>query len=181
MLKNAYILGTGVPAAIVNYLNEPEFAKIAEQNNSKWMGRVVNYQLDFNPSITDMYKKIMRWGTNIPDDIIDKFNFTLQTPKSSTQAAKNDAIQAFDSTLQFILRICLGDGFDPQDPDVKNIIKNLTISLAEEQLPQLKIQHVLELYEEAKLKATQDKLKPNPANDDNGEDFDIGDLEKEMQ
>lgn len=181
MLKNAYILGTGVPAAIVNYLNEPEFAKIAEQNNSKWMGRVVNYQLDFNPSITDMYKKIMRWGTNIPDDIIDKFNFTLQTPKSSTQAAKSDAIQAFDSTLQFILRICLGDGFDPQDPDVKNIIKNLTISLAEEQLPQLKIQHVLELYEEAKLKATQDKLKPNPANDDNGEDFDIGDLEKEMQ
>lgn len=181
MLKNAYILGTGVPAAIVNYLNEPEFAKIAEQNNSKWMGRVVNYQLDFNPSITEMYKKIMRWGTNIPDEIVDKFTFALQTPKTSTQAAKGDAIQAFDTTLQFILRICLGDGFDPQDPDTRNIIKNLTISLAEEQLPQLKIQHVLELYEEAKLKATQDKLKPNPANDDNGDDFDIGDLEKEMQ
>jgi len=181
MLKNAYILGTGVPAAIVNYLNEPEFAKIAEQNNSKWMGRVVNYQLDFNPSITEMYKKIMRWGTNIPDEIVDKFSFTLQTPKTSTQAAKSDAIQAFDSTLQFILRICLGDGFDPQDLDTKNIIKNLTVALAEEQLPQLKIQHVLELYEEAKLKATQDKLKPNPANDDSGDDFDIGDLEKEMQ
>ena len=32
MLKNAYILATGVPAAIINYLNEADFAKVIEQN-----------------------------------------------------------------------------------------------------------------------------------------------------
>ena len=65
MLKNSYILATGVPAAIVNYLNEADFAKVVEQNNTKFNGRVVNYQLDFNNSITELYQKLLRWSTKI--------------------------------------------------------------------------------------------------------------------
>lgn len=166
MLKNSYILGTGVPAAIVNYLNEPEFAKIAEQNNSKWMGRVVNYQLDFNPSITELYKKIMKWATNIPEEIVDKFKFTLQAPKTTPQVAKNEIIQTFDGMMQFYIKLCLGENYDPQDRNNQLIIRNFTSLVAEEYLPQLGLAHILELYDEAKIKATEDSLKPNPANGD---------------
>ena len=176
MLKNAYILGTGVPAAIVNYLNEPEFAKIAEQNNSKWMGRVVNYQLDFNPSITELYKKIMKWATNIPEEVVDKFKFTLQAPKTTPQVAKNDIIQTFDGMMQFYIKLCLGENYDPQDRNNQLIIRNFTSLVAEEYLPQLGLAHVLDLYEEAKIKATEDSLKPNPAN---GDSDDMGDISDE--
>lgn len=173
MLKNSYILGTGVPAAIVNYLNEPEFAKIAEQNNSKWMGRVVNYQLDFNPSITELYKKIMTWATNIPEEIVDKFKFTLQAPKSTPQVTKNEIIQNFDAMMQFYIKLCLGDNYDPQDKNNQLLIRNFTALIAEEYLPQLGLAHVLEIFEEAKIKATEDSLKPNPANGDSDEDLDL--------
>lgn len=179
MLKNAYILGTGVPAAIVNYLNEPEFAKIAEQNNSKWNGRVVNYQLDFNPSITELYKKIMHWATNIPDETIDKFKFTLQAPKTTPQMAKSESVQTFDGIMQFYIKLTMGENYDPQDP--KNILltRVFTSLVAQELLPQLNIPHILELFEKAKIKATEESLKPNPANKDNGEDLGLDDISDE--
>ena len=41
MLKNAYILATGVPAAIINYLNEADFAKVIEQNKCPHCGEVI--------------------------------------------------------------------------------------------------------------------------------------------
>lgn len=180
MLKNSYILGTGVPAAIVNYLNEPEFAKVAEQNNSKYNGRVVNYQLDFNPSITEMYKKIMRWSTNIPQDIIEQFSFTLQPPKTNITAVKSELIQSFQQVAEYVVRLFMGPAYDEADPDNIRVVKELTLMLAEEQLPSINVSHLRELYEDARLRATESKLTPNPANNDNGEDLDLGDLEKNL-
>lgn len=180
MLKNSYILGTGVPAAIVNYLNEPEFAKIAEQNNSKYNARVVNYQLDFNPDITNMYKLIMKWATNIPQDKIDQFKFTLQPPKTNITAVKSEMIQSFQQVAEYIVRLFMGPNYDEANPDNIRVIKELSLMLAEEQLPSLNLSHLRELYEESKLRATQSKLTPNPANNDNGEDLDLGDLENNL-
>ena len=181
MLKNAYILGTGVPAAIVNYLNEAEFAKVVEQNNSKFNGRVVNYQLDFNPSITEFYKKILRWATNIPEEKIDKFEWALQPPKSTTQAIKVELLTQFQQTSETIVKLFMGDQYDPQNPDNMRIVKEFTLLLAEEQLPMLNIPHLKELFDEAMIKATEDKLTPNPANKDDGTDLDLGDFGKEFQ
>ena len=181
MLKNSYILGTGVPAAIVNYLNEAEFAKVVEQNNSKFNGRVVNYQLDFNPSITEFYKKILRWSTNIPEEKIDKFKWTLQPPKSTTQSIKVELLQQFQQTSEVLVKLFMGDQYDPQNPDNMRIIKEYTLLLAEEQLPMINIPHLREMFEEARIKATEDKLEPNPVNKDDGTDIDLGDFGKEFQ
>ena len=50
-----------------------------------------------------IYKKIMRWATNIPEEVVDKFKFTLQAPKTTPQVAKNDIIQTFASMMQPVL------------------------------------------------------------------------------
>ena len=181
MLKNSYILGTGVPAAIVNYLNEAEFAKVVEQNNSKFNGRVVNYQLDFNPSVTEFYKKVLRWSTNIPEEKIDKFKWSLQPPKSTTQSIKVELLQQFQQTSEVLVKLFMGDQYDPQNPDNMRIIKEYTLLLAEEQLPMINIPHLREMFEEARIKATEDKLEPNPVNKDDGTDIDLGDFGKEFQ
>ena len=71
LLRNSYILGTGVPAAIMNYLNEADFAKSIEVANTKMNGRTVNYQIDLNPSITKLYQLLLKYSTNLEDNVIE--------------------------------------------------------------------------------------------------------------
>lgn len=174
MLKNAYILGTGVPAAIVNYLNEADFAKVIEQNNSKFNGRVVNYQLDFNEGITEMYKKILRWSTNLPENIISNFKFTLQPPKTTASNAKSEAINAFQTLSDFVVQLIYGDPNESTDPNLKDTIRIFKKKFAAEQLPMLNMDKIEELVRESEIESKEEKLKPNPANGDNDEDFEDG-------
>ena len=174
MLKNSYILATGVPAAIVNYLNEADFAKVVEQNNTKFMARVVNYQLDFNPAITSWYQMIMRSSTQIPPEYIENFKFTLQLPRSANSNARADAIGSFGTYSDFVTQLIFGDNSDGSIPPEQ--ILSFKQKLADEQLPMLNVQHLLKLAEEAKLEATQSQLKPDGANGDSGDDIGLDDL-----
>ena len=179
MLKNAYILGTGVPAAIVNYMQEADFAKVVEQNNTKFNGRVVNYQLDFNSYITDLYKKIMRFSTNIPEHIIDNFKFILQAPKTVSMNTKSEIIGQFTSLADFLVQLVYDD--PTQSMNAESLQKEIKIFkklLAKEQLPMIDMDKIDELVEKAKLENERERLRPNPTNGDNGDD--IG-LDEELE
>ena len=174
-LKNSYILGTGVPAAIINYMNEAEFAKVVEQNNTKFNGRVVNYQLDFNSSITEWYKKIMSWSTQIPPQLIDNFTFILQPPKTTTSNAKSEAISAYQQYADFVVQLMYGDNSDGEVPQKEiEIFRKL---LADDQLPLLNIQNLEKFKKEAKLRATEELLTPSANNGDNGDDIGLEDFD----
>ena len=177
MLKNAYILGTGVPAAIVNYLNEADFAKVIEQNNTKFNGRVVNYQLDFNPSITELYKKILRWSTNVPEQMIENFEFILQPPKTAASNAKAEAINAFNQLCDFVVSIKFDDPGSSEDPDIQKKIRKFKELYATEQLPLLNMDKINEIFNQAMLETKELSLKPNPQNGDSGEDDGIDGLD----
>ena len=179
MLKNAYILGTGVPAAIINYLNEADFAKVIEQNNTKFNGRVVNYQLDFNPAITNMYKNLLRWTTTIPDNVISNFSFILQPPKSNVVVAKSEIIGNFQQMSDFITSIVYDDPQqNMEDIDLPRVIRHFKLLLAKDQLTMLNFSHMEELAQKALIEATEEKLKPSANNGDNGDDE--GFLDEEM-
>lgn len=174
-LKNSYILGTGVPAALINYMNEADFAKVVEQNNTKFNGRVVNYQLDFNSSITEWYKKIMRWSTQIPETLIDNFIFILQPPRTVASSAKSEAISSFQQYSDFVVQLIYGDNSDGEVSQKEiEIFKKL---LADDQLPLLNIQNLENLKAKAKLKATEESVKPSANNGDNGDDLGLNDLD----
>lgn len=179
MLKNGYILATGVPAAIINYLNEADFAKVIEQNNTKFNGRVVNYQLDFNPSITEWYKMILRWSTNIPVNMIENFEFTLQPPKTVASSAKSESINNFNAIVEFVVGLMYDDpNQNQEDIDLPRKIKTFKKLFAKEQLPMLNIDKIEELVKEANLMVKEETFKPDPMNGDNnddGLDFDMDD------
>lgn len=175
-LKNSYIMATGVPAAIINYLSEADFAKVVEQNNTKFNGRVINYQLDFNSSITEWYKKIMSYSTQIPEPLINNFTFTLQPPKLTASNAKSEAIQGFQTLADFVVNLLYGENIDEEiQPEVQEFKK----LFADEQLPMLNIPNIEELKKKAKLNALDKKLKPKSTNGDSGDDLgfdeDLGD------
>jgi len=175
MLKNGYILSTGVPAAILNYLNEADFAKQVEQNNTKYNGRIVNYQLDFNPSITNWYKNILRWSTNIPESAIETFKFTLQPPKTVATNTKAESIQQFTTVMDFVVGLLYEDPQQSTDPKLAISIKEFKKKIAQEHLPMLNFEKFDEFKKQADLLAQEYSLKPDPSN---GEDdmTDLGDL-----
>lgn len=171
MLKNAYITGTGVPAAILNYLNEADYAKTVEQNHSKFNARVINYQLDFNPSITDMYKRIMRWSTNIGEEKISNFNFTLTQPRSATANAKAELISQFNTMAEFLTGLLYPDPGQAENPDSLNAeIREFKKLYAREQLPMINFDDIEEMINKAALINKERKLKPDPKNGNDGDD-----------
>lgn len=171
MLKNAYITGTGVPAAILNYLNEADYAKTVEQNNSKFNARVINYQLDFNPIITDMYKRIMKWSTNIGEEKISNFNFTLTQPRSATANAKAELISQFNTMAEFLTGLLYPDPGQAENPDNLNAeIREFKKLYAREQLPMINFDDIEEMINKAALINKERKLKPDPKNGNDGDD-----------
>lgn len=171
MLKNAYITGTGVPAAILNYLNEADYAKTVEQNNSKFNARVINYQLDFNPIITDMYKRIMKWSTNIGEEKISNFNFTLTQPRSATANAKAELISQFNTMAEFLTGLLYPDPGQAENPDSLNTeIREFKKLYAREQLPMINFDDIEEMINKAALINKERKLKPDPKNGNDGDD-----------
>ena len=91
MLKSSYVLATGCPQAILNYLSEADFAKTIEQQHASYIGKVVNYQLDFNKTITERYKKFMRYSTTLPDEVIENFEVYIRSTKTvNTKTSKRN-------------------------------------------------------------------------------------------
>lgn len=171
MLKNAYILGTGVPAAIINYMNEADFAKVIEQNNTKFNGRVVNYQLDFNKDITDMYKKILRWSTDLPENVIENFQFVLQPPKNTATTTKSEIIGNFQQLADFFVSLIYDDPSQSLEAEkLQQEIKIFKKLLAKDQLPMLDFDRAEEIAKEAFTKSLEERMKPKPSNGDNGDD-----------
>ena len=171
MLKNAYILGTGVPAAIVNYMNEADFAKVVEQNNTKYNGRVVNYQLDLNKDITDWYKRILKYTTNIPDNIIANFQFILQPPKQTVLNTKQEMIQNFQALSDFVVGLAYEDPAQSMNADALNAeIREFKTLYAKDILSMIDFDKIEKFKEQAKINAKKKQLEPSSANGDNGDD-----------
>ena len=177
MLKNAYILATGVPAAIVNYMNEADYAKTIEQNNSKFNGRVVNYQLDLNPCITNMYKMIMRYSSELPDNVIDGFNFILDPPKTVNVNTKAELLNNFQTNAEFLTQLFYEDPSQSMDPNLQLKIREFRKLLVKDMLPMFNLEELEEMVKEANLNAQEIRLKPDALNGDNGDDTGLSDEE----
>lgn len=172
MLKNSYILGTGVPAAIINYMNEADFAKVIEQNNSKFNARVINYQLDLNLSITELYKKLLRWSTNLDDSVIENFKFSFEPPRTSAITMKSDVINQFQAYADFLVQLM----YDDPNVDIahsEQIVKRqreFRKLLAQDQLTMINMDEINEIFKKAELNSMVNRLTPNAENGDNGDD-----------
>lgn len=178
MLKNSYILATGVPQAILNYLNEAEFAKVVEQNNTKMNGRVIGYQIDFNDPISNMYKKIMKSSTNIDEAVIENFRFTFQPPKITSGNTKADAIQAFQTYADF-MKSLMYDKEDALTEKQMVELREFVKLLAEDQLPMINMEVIKDLMDKAKIKATEAQLTPKPEIGDDDLDEDLNNMPDE--
>lgn len=161
-LRTNYILGSGVPSAIINYLNEADFAKSIETANTKMNGRVVNYQLDINPSLTDWYRKLLRITTTIPEEVINSIVVTLSPPKGSSNITSQELINNYGTLEQFILKLYFGESPDPEDQRVRNF----QMEVAKMHLPMLNFQELDAAYDKVTMENVKDEIaKPKQEED----------------
>lgn len=137
MLRNNMINGTGVPSVIMNYINEADFAKTLTMANSKFVGRVVSFQLDLNDPVTELYKKIIRYSnSSIPEETIEQFEFIFNPPKTLNTANISDVLSNTDQVVSYMIKIITGENAD-QTQDSNRIKDKVYKDLAKKYLPML--------------------------------------------
>ena len=153
MLRTNYILGTGVPSAIMNYLNEADFAKSIETANTKMNGRVVNYQIDFNDPITELYQKLLRFTTNQEEEVISSVRVKFAEPKGASNVTTQDLINNYTNLQDFLVKMYFGDS--PTD-DVH--VRQFISEVARMHLPMINFDKIDDIYKSTKIEATEKKI-----------------------
>ena len=169
MLKTAYILGTGVPSAIMNYLNEADFAKSIETANSKFQGRVMSLQIDFNEQITQLYRMIAMFSTDIDETELNTLTVKLTPPKFQNNNIKQEMLNSFSALRDFLVALYFGDQAQ-QDPNLMIVVREFSKRLAADYLPTINFQDIEQYIAEAKIVAEKEKL--NPENKQNTDEID---------
>lgn len=165
MLRTAFINGTGVPSVIMNYINEADYARTLVMANSKFVGRVVNHQLDYNESITELYKKIMTYSTDIPKEIIESFVYLLSTPRFVNNMNMGDLISNTEQTLNFMIKSITGENSSPSEDD--NRLKDLLYrELSREIMPMLPWDKLEEFKKKSRMELEKIKLEKSKDDQD---------------
>ena len=161
LLRNGYISATGVPAVILNNINEADFAKTLELGNTRFQSRVVSLQLDFGDGITEMYRRLLKWTTTLPEAAINNFHFEFQPPKYSQNQVKNDLLSSFQTELDFAASINFNQAEieDSVNGGSSPLMREFKALYAEEKLPMMNIKRIRELGNEARIRSKSVELK----------------------
>lgn len=160
-LRTAYILGTNVPSAIMNYLNEADFAKSIETANTKMNGRVINYQIDFNDPLSELYQKLLRYSTNMPEEVIETVRVILPEPKGSSNVAKQEILNNYQTLQDFLVKLYFGDNSD--DVQRQQIFLK---EIAKLHLPMINFAEIDSIYKESALDPKKSEISQNDDSDD---------------
>ena len=161
-LKNESINSTPVPSLMVQGGNESqiEFAKETELANTRFNTMISSFKMDFNHDITRLYRRILRWETDIDHEVLKELKYVLRMPTAKTLNVTVDMINNFNSLLELLQETFLQDeeleeGEDKKPSETARQFKKL---LLHEYIPQIDIDHFEELAEEARSVANQRRM-----------------------
>ncbi len=166
MLLTNMINATGVPSVFMSYVNEADYSRTLIMANAKYIGRVVNLQIDFNYGNTDLYKKLMKYHTTIDQSLIDSFEYAFTPPKSLNNVNMSDLISNAEMTSNFILKSLIGENANPSEED--NILKDILFrKVSKELLPMIQWSRMDDLFTESKEELSKKlaERKANPPDD----------------
>jgi len=152
--------GTGNPSLmIINAIDEVDFAKTMEIANSRYLSTVSSYKIDMNDGITQLYQRLIKYETDIPDEIVRSFRFQFNQIKQPELVINNDMITNFNTTVELIESTNFKKS-DLEDKDGNATIKRVLLrrKLAEINLPQLDFAKLDQIFEDIDAKTPEEKL-----------------------
>lgn len=132
------------------------YAKTLTMANTKYIGRVISYQIDLNKSITELYKKLMKFSNlGIPEEAIESFKYKFTPPRSLNNQNLSDMIGNIDGVINAIVKSFTGE-YSNQDDETNSILKDEMYKiLLRKYIPAIDWKMVDEVYHEAELEVTR--------------------------
>ena len=159
-LKNESINATPVPSLMVQTGGESqiEFAKETELANTRFNTMISSFKIDFNVNITKLYRRVLRWETDIDPEIIKDLKYVLRMPTAKTLNVTVDMINNFNSLVEVALPIFLKDEEVQKDDKPTETARQFKKLLLHEYIPQINISRFEELASEARARANEVRM-----------------------
>jgi hypothetical protein len=159
-LKKMAIGATGVPAVMVDYVDEIEYATMLGMANIKHLTRCNSIKRDFNDPLTETAKALVRYcyPNAIPDNILDKMKISLRESKVINNNMSNQQLNDNVGLSESMVKTWVG-GDNTNPPEVTAfIIEDMTRQLTIERTPSAPWELLPEMQNKAIMKAKQTRL-----------------------
>ena len=161
-LKNESINSTPVPSLMVQTGGESqiEFAKETELANTRFNSMISSYKIDLNRDITKLYRKILRWETDIDPVILKNLKYVLRIPARKTLDVTVEMVNNFKSLLDVLIEVFIRQT-EAEDKDGKptELVRQFKKLVLHEYIPQIDIDHFDDLVDQARDAANQLMMK----------------------
>lgn len=154
-LKKMAIGSTGIPALALDYMDEAEFATIVKMTNTKVMTKSNTLQKDFNDSITELTKKLLKYNrpNAIPTDVLDSMTNVLRKNNTINNNISTDELNNAVSTAEQMVNTWY-KGQNVDNPEIvemkkEELQKQLTILMS----PSLPWNHIDKFEDDVRLRA----------------------------
>ena len=152
-LKNESINSTPVPSLMVQTGGESqiEFAKETELANTRFNTMISSYKIDLNRDITRLYRKILRWETDIDPAILKNLKYVLRMPAAKTLGVTVEMVNNFNSLLEVLVDTFLrADEVKDKDGNPTEMVRQFKKLVLHEYIPQIDIDHFDDLVDQAR-------------------------------
>lgn len=154
-LRKMAIGATGVPSAMIDLLDEIEYATQLSMANIKNLKRCNSIQTDIDPALTELMKTIVKhnYPNVIPEDILSTMKITLRRSKVNENSITSQQLGDSQSTATAMVDNYLATT-DTNPPEITNFIKaNMVKDLTVALTPSAPWGLLQDMYEEAIIKA----------------------------
>ena len=166
-LRAEALNSTPVPAIMVQNggVTEIEFSKETELANTRFNSFIASCKIDFNRDITKLYRKILRWETDIDPDILHslKFMFRMTTAKELSVTAEK--LNNFEALFNMAVQTFLTE--DESKPNgeenmTSNVVREFRKQMIGRYLPEIDIEDLEDLANLARIEANKETLGETP-------------------
>ena len=177
-LRAEAINSTPVPAIMVQNggVTEIEFSKETELANTRFRSFISSTKIDMNRDITVLYRKILRWETDIDPNILQDLKFVFHMPSAETLKVTSGMISDFNSFWELAYQTILTKKEqEPDDKadDISDIMRTYKKKLISKYLPQVDVEELEKLANEAREEVNQMKLEQTIAEKNLIDDADL--------
>ena len=162
-LRAEALNSTPVPAIMVQNggVTEIEFSKEMELANTRFMSFIASCKIDMNRDITNLYRKILRWETDIQPEILQDLKFAFRMPTAKELSISADKLNNFNALMELAVQTCLTKAEQQQSEDqnnASNLVREFKKKLIGRYLPEIDIDDWEQLANEARIEANKETM-----------------------
>ena len=162
---------TPVPSILVTNggVTEIEFSKETELANTRFNSFVIGCKLDMNRPCTMMYRKILKWETDIDPNIIRTIKFKFQTPSKRVLNMTSEKLTDLQNIIDLVISVFLTkeeqNGVDGKSEGDTPIVREYKKQILGEYVPELDVEKFEELANIARDRANKQLLEKTDKNE----------------